>query len=236
MPDSLHQANLGSGNRGTWNSTIARLTLFGAGVADAAAASRQEETFYDDFDRPDSRSLGMSPTGQAIQRFGANSRIDGRKWVADSELSLVSAAYGTIRMYRVPRYIGAVINWTTGLMEGGAGLIASTHENLDAHLNALHTVLTDRREIFQTITRSSVDKEFASFFYPTPMRRDGETSYGVAAMLDAIDSAVVYVGPQGDLVRHVDPTYVQRAGSVVVFEHYWHLSQCRPEFLAVAAF
>jgi hypothetical protein len=236
MPDSLHQANLGSGNKGTWNSTVARLMLFGARVADVAAASRQEKTFYDDFDRPDSGSLGMSPTGQAIQRFGANTRIDGRKWVADSELSLVSAAYGTIRMSHVPRYIGAVMNWTTGLTEGGAGLIASTHENLDVPLNALHTVLTDRREIFQTITHSSVDKEFASFFYPTPMRRDGATSYGVAAMLNAIDSAVVYVGPQGDLVRHVDPTYVQRAGPVVVFEHYWHLSQCRPEFLAVAAF
>ncbi|GIQ77066.1 hypothetical protein [Bradyrhizobium sp. RD5-C2] len=67
------------------------------------------------------------------------------------------------------------------------------------------------------------------------MERDGRTPYGVACMTNFGEKAVVYVGPQGDLARHVHHTYTERAGPFAVFEHFWQLTQCRPEFFAVAA-
>ena len=101
--------------------------------------------------------------------------------------------------------------------------------------DALHTIVSDDREIFQTITSSGVDPELANFYYPVPMKRDGATAYGVARLLNPAEKAVVFVGPQGDLARHVSEAYVSKVGKTAVFEHYWQIGQCRPEFLAVAA-
>jgi hypothetical protein len=236
VPKGLTVARLGGGINGAWNSTIGRLTLFKGVVPDIALQSRRGQVFFDDFDRPDSASLGRSPTGQTIEKTGGNdSAIVGRKWVViPGGLGLAFAAYGKIALPKVPRYLGAVLTWTTGNSGGCAGLLAATNVPPDP-VDALHTVVCDDREIFQTISNTRVEKALAEFIYPIAMRRDGETQYGVARMLNSTDSAVVYVGPQGDLVRHLDPTYAARIGSIAVFEHYWQILQCRPEFLAVAA-
>jgi hypothetical protein len=236
MPRGLTRVTLGDGTHGRWNSTVARLTLHASALADAASASRRLVTFYDDFDRPDAAELGDSPTGQAIARVGANhSAIAGRQWVAmDGPPDAVSAAYGKVALPQVPRYLGAVVCWTTGNSGGAAGLIAASND-MSASTDALHSIVTDTAEIFQTITLSQVDAALARFVYPVAMRRDGATPYGVACLLNAAESAVVYVGPQGDLARHVSSTYAARAGRFAVFEHYWQPGQCRPAFLAVAA-
>lgn len=236
MPLGLTAATLGDGTHGRWNSTVARLTLHASALADAASASRRAVAFYDDFDRPDAAELGISPTGQAIARVGANgSAIAGRKWVAmDGPSGAVSAAYGRVALPRVPRYLGAVVSWTAGNSGGAAGLIAASND-MSASTDALHSIVSDTAEIFQTITLSQVDAALARFVFPVAMRRDGRTPYGVACLLNAAESAVVYVGPQGDLARHVSPTYAARAGRFAVFEHYWQPDQCRPAFLAVAA-
>jgi hypothetical protein len=236
VPKGLKLARLGGGIDGAWNSTIGRLTLLRGAVADIALQGRRDQVFFDDFDRPDSASLGRSPTGQTIEKTGGNdTAIAGRKWVViPGGLGLAFAAYGKVALPRVPRYLGAVVTWTTGNSGGCAGLLAATNMPPDP-VDALHTVVCDDREIFQTISNTKVEKALAEFIYPMAMRRDGETWYGVARMLTSADSAVVYVGPQGDLVRHVDPTYAARVGAIAVFEHYWQIMQCRPEFLAVAA-
>lgn len=236
MPRGLKTVMLGGGTRGKWNSTVARLTLHPSALPDASSASRRGVTLFDDFDRPDSVALGRSPTGQAIERVGANrSAIAGRKWVAsDGPPGAVSAAYGKITLPQVPRYLGAVVNWTTGNTGGAAGLISATND-MSGPTDALHTIVSDNAEIFQTVTNSSVDTALAHFIYPIAMSRDGRTPYGVACMLNASESAVVYVGPQGDLPRHVSPSYAKRAGRIAIFEHYWQPGQCRPEFLAIAA-
>ena len=236
VPKGLKLARLGGGIDGAWNSTIGRLTLLRGVVSDIALESRRDQVFFDDFDRPDSASLGRSPTGQTIEKTGGNdSAIAGRKWVViPGGLGLAFAAYGKVALPKVPRYLGAVLTWTTGNSGGCAGLLAATNMPPDP-VDALHTVVCDDREIFQTISNTKVEKALAEFIYPVAMRRDGETRYGVARMLTSADSAVVYVGPQGDLVRHVDPTYAARIGAIAVFEHYWQALQCRPEFLAVAA-
>jgi hypothetical protein len=236
MPKGLTLVRLGGGLNGRWSSTVGRLTLFKVPVFDSALESRRDQVFFDDFDRPDSPSLGRSPTGQVIERVGSNNTaISGRKWVAIAGgLGLAFAGYGQIRLPNVPRYLGAVLTWTTGYSGGGAGLIAATND-LSGPTDALHTIVSDHGEIFQTISNSHVDTALATFTYPVAMRRDGQTQYGVACMLNSMESAVVYVGPQGDLARHVSPTYVNRIGRIAVFEHYWQLGQCRPEFLAVAA-
>ena len=236
VPKGLKLARLGGGIHGAWNSTVGRLTLSSGAVPDIALASRRDQVFFDDFDRPDSASLGRSPTGQMIEKTGGNdSAISGKKWVViPGGLGLAFAAYGKVALSKVPRYLGAVLTWTTGNSGGCAGLLAATNMPPDP-VDALHTVVCDDREIFQTISNTKVEKALAEFIYPIAMRRDGETQYGVARMLNATDSAVVYVGPQGDLVRHADPTYAARVGAIAVFEHYWQVLQCRPEFLAVAA-
>ncbi|WP_458760129.1 hypothetical protein ACSVBT_04835 [Afipia sp. TerB] len=236
MPRGLSMARLGSGVAGSWNSTIQRLTLYRGRIIDCARASRLRDAFFDDFDRPDSASLGVSPTGQSIIWFGtATSRIAEKKWVADAgSWALAHASYGKVTLPAIPRYMGAVLNWTSGREEGGAGLLA-VNGDLPNPIDALHTIVCDNREIFQTITSSTVDAAVANFYYPVPMKRDGTTVYGVARLLNIADKAVVFVGPDGDLARHVHETYVSRAGRNAVFEHYWQIGQCRPEFLAVAA-
>lgn len=236
MPRGLTQARFGTGPAGSWNSTIQRLTLYRGRIADCARASRPPDAFFDDFDRPDSKSLGVSPTGQSITWFGtATSRIAGKKWVADAEgWALAHASYGKVTLPVIPRYMGAVLNWTSGREEGGAGLLAVTRD-LPNPIDGLHTIVCDNREIFQTITSSTVERATANFYYPVPMKRDGATVYGVARLLNIAEKAVVFVGPGGDLARHVHETYVSRAGRIAVFEHYWQIGQCRPEFLAVAA-
>jgi|GEM_PF-5812996 hypothetical protein len=238
MPQNLKTARLGSGSSGNWNSTLARLTLFAERRLDGAALSRQGQFFFDDFDRPNSSQLGTSPTGQSIRWSGTvGSAIADRKWIALSGgLGLAFAAYGTVRLPQVPRYLGAVLNWTTGTSGAGAGLIAATADlDPSKSVDALHTIVSDQKEIFQTITGSRVDPPLAAFVYPVPMRRDNQTVYGVACMINARENAVVYVGPEGDLARHVDAAYTRCIGPVAVFEHYWQFSQCRPEFWAVAA-
>lgn len=236
MPRGLTMTRLGAGSAGMWNSTIQRLILYRARIADCARASRPPDAFFDDFDRPDSASLGTSPTGQSIIWFGtAKSRIAGKKWVADAgSWALAHASYGKVTLPAVPRYMGTVLNWTSGREEGGAGLLAVTAD-LPSPIDGLHTIVCDNREIFQTITSSTVDAPLANFYYPVPMKRDGTTVYGVARLLNVAEKAVVFVGPDGELARHVDETYVSRAGKIAVFEHYWQIGQCRPEFLAVAA-
>jgi hypothetical protein len=237
MPRRLTVARLGSRpGSANWNSTICRLTLYRGRLADGARASRPPRAFFDDFDRPDSVSLGVSPTGQSIIAFGTvTSRIAGKKWVADAgSWALAHASYGKVTLPVIPRYMGAVLNWTSGGEEGGAGLIAVTGD-LPNIIDGLHTIVCDNREIFQTITSSTVDTALANFYYPVPMKRDGATVYGVARLLNVAERAVVFVGPDGDLARHVHGTYVSRAGRIAVFEHYWQIGRCRPEFLAVAA-
>jgi hypothetical protein len=235
MPKGLTLVRLGGGTTGRWNSTIARLTLFKGAVFDGALESRRDQVFFDDFDRPDSSALGRSPTGQIIERTGnANTAIAGRKWVAIGGV-LGGAAYGKLRLPNAPRYLGAVMTWTGGNAGGAAGLIAATNDDFTKPIDALHAVVSEHFEIFQTMSNSRVETALAVFAYPVAMRRDGQTPYGVACMLNSAESAVVFVGPQGDLARHVDPTYASRIGPIAVFEHYWQLAQCRPEFLAVAA-
>ncbi|WP_155253327.1 hypothetical protein [Bradyrhizobium japonicum] len=237
MPVGLKLARLGSGVSGSWNSTIAALTLFAGKVVNCAALSRPDKVFFDDFDRPDSPNLGVSPTGQVIRKTGAvGSAISGRKWVvAGVGVSFSNAAYGVVRLGRPPRYLGAVVNWTSGSPGGAAAMLAATDDDPRRSINALHAVLTDQKEIFQTMIANKVETALAEFVYPVPMARDGTTAYGVACLINYQERAVVYVGPQGDLARHVHPTYTERAGQLAIFEHYWQLTQCRPEFLAVAA-
>ncbi|WP_315836332.1 hypothetical protein [Bradyrhizobium prioriisuperbiae] len=234
-PAGMTTARLGRGSTGYWNATIKRLSLYASAI-DCAEASLREQVFFDDFDRLDSRWLGWSPTGQSIAKVGnVDTAIAAGKWVARSGgLGLAFAGYGKVTLPAVPRYMGAVLNWTTGRSGGAAGLIAATNDLSDP-ADALHTVLTDTTEIFQTITASRVDDALTTFTYPNAMRRDGATPYGVARLFNRAENAVVFVGPDGDLPRHVSATYGERIGKTAVFEHYWQLGQCRPEFLAVAA-
>ena len=229
------RAQLGQGRLGRWNATIAQLTLYKARVFDPAVESLRDIVFYDDFDRADSRALGRSPSGQVIARVGAvETSIVNKTWIAVGGLGLSFAAYGKITLPEPPLYQGAVLSWTAGYAGGGAGLLAATHD-LTPPTNALHTVVTDREQIFQTLTNSSVDAALASFVYPQPIARDGVTRCGVARLVSRKDNAVVFIGPQGDLARHVSPTYVASLGPTAVFEHYWQAGQCRPQFHAVAA-
>lgn len=238
VPSGLKSVDLGSGVLGKWNSTIKRVTIRSGVIFDAALESRRDQVFFDDFDRPDSQSLGRSPTGQSIAKSApgnVDTRISAGKWVAnDGGIGLVFAAYGKITLPNEPRYMGMVAVWTSGISGGAAGLIAATN-NLTDPTDALHTIVGDAREIFQNITRSKVDEALAFFIYPSAMHRDGVTPYGVARLFNARENAVVFIGPQGDLPRHVSPEYGARIGKTAVFEHFWQLTQCRPEFLAVAA-
>jgi hypothetical protein len=236
VPSGLNAVNLGGGVLGKWNSTIKRVTICRGVILDAAMESRRDQVFFDDFDRPDGPSMGLSPTGQSIARTGnVETKIVSRKWVAnDGGLGLRFAAYGKVTLPNEPRYMGMVATWTSGTPGGAAGLIAATN-NLTDPTDALHTIVGDPMEIFQTITRSKVDEAFAYFIYPSPMKRDGATPYGAARLFNARENAVVFVGPQGDLPRHVSPEYGKKIGKTAVFEHFWQLTQCRPEFLAVAA-
>lgn len=236
IPSGLKGVDLGGGASGKWNATIKRVTTRSGAIPDAAVESRRDQVFFDDFDRPDSQSLGLSPTGQSIAKSGnVDTKIVSGKWVAnDGGFGLRFAAYGKITLANEPRYMGMVAVWTSGTSGGAAGLIAATN-NLTDPTDALHTIVGDPMEIFQTITRSKVDDAFAYFFYPTPMNRDGVTPYGAARLFNARENAVVFVGPQGDLPRHVSPEYGKKIGKTAVFEHFWQLTQCRPEFLAVAA-
>jgi hypothetical protein len=236
VPVGLNAADLGGGVSGKWNSTIKQVTLCKGVAFDAAVESLREQVFFDDFDRSDSSSIGTSPTGQSMTRTGnVDTKIVSGKWVAnDGGLGLRFAAYGKVTLQNEPRYMGLVTVWTNGTPGGAAGLIAATN-NLTDPTDALHTIVGDPMEIFQTITKSKVDDAFAYFFYPTPMKRDGVTPYGAARLFNARESAVVFVGPQGDLPRHVSPEYAKKIGKTAVFEHFWQLTQCRPEFLAVAA-
>ena len=236
VPSDLRSVDLGNGTLGRWNSTIRRITIFSGIVFDAALESRRDQVFFDDFDRPDSSSLGRSPTGQSITKSGSiDTKIVSGKWVANNGgLGLVFAAYGKVTLPNEPRFMGMVAVWTSGTSGGAAGLIAATN-NLTDPTDALHTIVGDAKEIFQTITRSKVDEAFASFIYPSAMNRDGVTPYGAARLFNARENAVVFVGPHGDLPRHVSPEYGKRIGKTAVFEHFWQLTQCRPEFLAVAA-
>lgn len=234
-PAGMTAARLGRGAGGYWNSAIRRLSLYASAI-DCVEASLREQVFFDDFDRVDSIALGASPTGQSIVKTGnADTAIAARKWVTRSAgFGLAFAGYGKITLPTEPRYMGAVLTWSTGRSGGAAGLIAATNDLTDP-ADALHTVLTDAAEIFQTITTSRVDDALATFTYPNAMLRDGATPYGVARLFNRAENAVVFVGPDGDLPRHVSPTYGERIGKTAVFEHYWQLGQCRPEFLAVAA-
>ncbi len=236
VPKGLTIAKLGSGANGSWNSTIGQITLFKGRVFDAEIKSRRYQAFYDDFDRADSRSIGRSPTGQMIERTGSiETAIVQRKWVADTGgLALTFAGYGKVTLANPPRYLGAVLNWTKGISGGAAGLIAATNNLLDP-TDALHTLVSDREGIFQTIANSKVETALTTFIYPIAMSRDNETAYGVAFLISSREDAVVFVGPQGDLARHKDLSYAKRLGKTAVFEHYWHMSQARPEFHAVAA-
>ncbi|WP_342713262.1 hypothetical protein AAFG13_21570 [Bradyrhizobium sp. B124] len=237
MPARLKLARLGNGLSGSWNSTIARLTLFAAKVSNGASLSRPPKAFFDDFDRPDSPNLGASPTGQVIRRIGTvGSMISKGKWVVtDGGIGLAHAAYGIVRLDRPPRYLGAVLDWTAGSPGGAAAMLAATDDDPGRSIDALHAVVTDQKEIFQTMIATKVEAALAEFVYPVPMERDSRTPYGVACLINFAEKAVVYVGPQGDLARHVHHTYTERAGPFAIFEHFWQLTQCRPEFLAVAA-
>ncbi|MDO9353516.1 MAG: hypothetical protein Q7T55_07465, partial [Solirubrobacteraceae bacterium] len=83
------RAQLGQGRLGRWNATIARLTLSKGRLFDPVIESQRDIAFYDDFDRPDSRALGRSPSGQAIERVGAvETAIADKKWVAAGGLGL----------------------------------------------------------------------------------------------------------------------------------------------------
>lgn len=234
-PAGMTAARLGRGSSGYWNATVKRLSLY-ANAIDCAEASLREQVFFDDFDRLDNRWLGRSPTGQSIAKTGgADTAIVAGKWIArDGGLGLAFAGYGKITLPTSPRYMGAVLSWSAGRSGGAAGLIAATNDLSDP-TDALHTIVCDAVEIFQTITASRVDAGLATFVYPNAMARDGATSYGVARLFNRAENAVVFVGPDGDLPRHVSTTYGERIGPTAVFEHYWQLGQCRPEFLAVAA-
>ncbi len=236
VPTGLTTVRLGRGSQGYWNATIKRVSLYGIGAIDCAAMSLREQVFFDDFDRPDNASLGKSPTGQSIAKTGGvDTAIVAGKWIArNAGLGLAFAGYGKVSLPAAPRYMGAVLNWTTGRSGGAAGLIAATN-NLSHPTDALHTIVCDSVEIFQTITGSRVDDALATFAFPNAMARDGATAYGVARLFNRIENAVVFVAPDGDLPRHVSTTYGERIGETAVFEHYWQLGQCRPEFLAVAA-
>ena len=229
------RVQLGQGRLGRWNATVARLTLRRDNIGDPARESLRDIAFYDDFDRADSRSLGRSPSGQSIERVGAAATsLANRTWIAAGGLGLSFAAYGKVTLPAPPLYMGAVLSWSSGYAGGGAGLIAATN-NLTPPTHALHTIVTDREEIFQTLTNSKVDAALASFVYPQPIARDGVSRCGVARFVSIRDNAVVFVGPQGDLARHVSPTYVATLGPTAVFEHYWQAGQARPQFHAVAA-
>lgn len=236
VPVGLTTVRLGRGSRGYWNATVKRVSLYAGGAIDCAAMSLREQVFFDDFDRPDNAALGKSPTGQSIVKTGGvDTAIVAGKWIArNAGLGLAFAGYGKVSLAAAPRYMGAVLNWTTGRSGGAAGLIAATND-LSHPTDALHTIVCDSIEIFQTITGSRVDDALATFVFPNAMARDGGTAYGVARLFNRIENAVVFVAPDGDLPRHVSITYGERIGDTAVFEHYWQLGQCRPEFLAVAA-
>jgi hypothetical protein len=232
------QANairLGDGSAGSWNATIKRVTILCDHDLDIERESRRDVVFFDDFDRADSQSLGVSPTGQSIARTGSvMTSVLSSKWVAENGgVGLDFAAYGKVDIAHPPRYMGAVLNWTTGRSGGAAGFISATN-NLTHPADALHCIVTDRDQIFQTMTASSVDPALATCKYAEPMARDGATQYGVACLINARENAVVFIAPNGAMPRHADKTYTQRAGNTAVFEHYWQIGQCRPEFSAVA--
>ncbi len=233
VPTGLTTVRLGRGSQGYWNATIKRVSLYGIGAIDCAAMSLREQVFFDDFDRPDNASLGKSPTGQSIAKTGGvDTAIVAGKWIArNAGLGLAFAGYGKVFSPAAPRYMGAVLNWTTGRSGGAAGLIAATN-NLSHPTDALHTVVCDSVEIFPDhhwLARRRRARDLRFSECDGARRRDG---VWCCALVQPNRKRGGVRGSGWHLPRHVSTTYGERIGETRCVRALLAVGeQCRPEFL-----
>jgi hypothetical protein len=243
-PAGLNKVQLGGGQDGYWNSTIASVLLedtakTGAQVATLAAAG---VTFYDDFDRANG-APGTAPTGQAYVLVPTGhtaatveaSISSGRLIAADSGTS-TTAAYTGVDLTAAAslmsvglRYSAATVGGEIVLLQNPNGLL--TVANITA--KAEHHIIASDTVNWQTFTTGANTNHQTYIFFPSGAL-DGATEYNAAVAYPA-DGSVVIVLPNGEFGRFVAAAFAANRGRYHTWEHFWNTGQTRPSVAVIAA-
>ena len=240
-PTGFNEGQFGGGTTGYLNATIARATFLRTAQSGVSCAtlSKAGVTFFDDFDRADG-AIGTAPTGQAYTQIAAAGvitvpTISTKRLITADSGSGTTAGYTAVDLLAAAKLMSVAMRFSAATIGGEVALIqnpngmtttANITSNSDHHFLASDTMATEYWISSLTTVQTYV-------FAPV-CALDGATEYNGAVAYPG-DGSVVWVLPEGELIRSTNTNFATERGRYHTWEHYWSTGQTQPSIRAMAA-